>query len=475
MKISVYYIKSLIAIMYSLSVFSQEVVRESKNELHEKAVKLLNETNFFKNGRGMILPPDMIELADRSVYIREFVGSDFILKNRYGLIKENKKFKGLFTAEYQNSKIGVLGCVFCHTGRAAGITIPGLGNKLVDVYQIGKDLKNLYNIYETLYLPYLKDEHLKEIFYRSQNFANVLSNEKISNKTQGLVPISIIRYWLYTYQGKSYPEDLTPGAVKVPVFWGYAEKRKVGQFCDGGGNGKLPGWGAAVELAAGQDPFMLNDVEYLKKLELVEDNIGNILPPKYPFAINSKQAEKGKKLFNENCLKCHGEHERDKDGFPVFTAPKHISIKKLQTDNDRLSGNTPEFYELVANNPINHVLQANYFEPGYFAPKLFGVWARFPYLHNGSVPNIYELLSSPEERSAVFSLKDAGEEKRFDTKKLGLKTENKKSKEYKELLNSNARNVYKTSKLGQSNSGHHNYPKFTETEKDELIEYLKTL
>jgi hypothetical protein len=33
------------------------------------------------------------------------------------------------------------------------------------------------------------------------------------------------------------------------------------------------------------------------------------------------------------------------------------------------------------------------------AGPLLGIWATGPFLHNGSVPNIYELLSPPRERS----------------------------------------------------------------------------
>ena len=36
------------------------------------------------------------------------------------------------------------------------------------------------------------------------------------------------------------------------------------------------------------------------------------------------------------------------------------------------------------------------------AGPLLGIWATGPFLHNGSVPNIYELLSPPEERSDAF-------------------------------------------------------------------------
>jgi hypothetical protein len=41
-------------------------------------------------------------------------------------------------------------------------------------------------------------------------------------------------------------------------------------------------------------------------------------------------------------------------------------------------------------------------ERGYKARPLHGIWATAPFLHNGSVPNLYEMLLPEEERSPVF-------------------------------------------------------------------------
>ena len=40
----------------------------------------------------------------------------------------------------------------------------------------------------------------------------------------------------------------------------------------------------------------------------------------------------------------------------------------------------------------------------YKANPAEGMWASPPYLHNGSVPNLYELLSPAKERSKTFTL-----------------------------------------------------------------------
>ena len=108
-------------------------------------------------------------------------------------------------------------------------------------------------------------------------------------------------------------------------------------------------------------------------------------------------------------------------------------------------------------------------EKGYVAPKLWGIWSRFPYLHNASVPTMYDLLSVPESRPKIFTLKNAGEKDRFDETKLGLTMI--------PLKGSSKRQTYDTSMVGHSNEGHYfeSFKTFTHENKLEIIEYLKTL
>jgi hypothetical protein len=149
---------------------------------------------------------------------------------------------------------------------------------------------------------------------------------------------------------------------------------------------------------------------------------------------------------------------------------KHIPWRIVQTDRDRLDALTEELYQLIEKNPLNDVIQSvRKKEPGYVAQKLWGIWSRFPYLHNGSVPTVYDLLLDPSLRPKKFSLKNAGEKERFDEEKLGLTS-----------ISTNdlsVRRVYDTSRVGHSNQGHY-FEKFkalTHENRLELIEYLKTL
>ena len=102
----------------------------------------------------------------------------------------------------------------------------------------------------------------------------------------------------------------------------------------------------------------------------------------------------------------------------------------------------------------------------YKARPLNGIWTGAPFLHNGSVPNLYELLLPAEERSKVFYLGNW----EFDPVHVGYI--NKKFPDAFE---------FDTRLKGNSNSGHEygtgsdGLPRLTEDQVWSLLEYLKTL
>jgi hypothetical protein len=106
----------------------------------------------------------------------------------------------------------------------------------------------------------------------------------------------------------------------------------------------------------------------------------------------------------------------------------------------------------------------------YKARPLNGIWATPPYLHNGSVPNLYALLSPVAERPKRFYLGN----REYDPVKVGYQTD------------SNFVGAFRldTSVRGNSNSGHEFNsgagkgiigPLLTPDERRALIEFLKSL
>jgi hypothetical protein len=335
--------------------------------------------------------------------------------------------------------------VLCHSGRAAGRLIVGLGNKRIDVGSMGA---------------------LGRAIGGNATLTAAMSNPRWTNRTRGLVPDALIQRWFYANAGLTMPEDLPAAVVKVPHLWGYGEKRRAGLFTDGLGDGAEPGWAAMVELATGQTPETVRG--YRHRLEEVEQAIAELLPPAYPFLVETDLAERGRRVFERECAACHGEYRRDAEGLPAYEAPRHIGWELVQTDRQRLLCVTPEFRRLIETSPLKDLIRTTGLPPGYFAPRLDGVWSRFPYLHNASVPTIRDLLTTPARRPKAWSLKDAGEASRFDQVALGLKVGHEKPAP-------GNRDVYSTDREGQSNQGHPFGTALPEASKRALIEYLKTL
>ena len=107
---------------------------------------------------------------------------------------------------------------------------------------------------------------------------------------------------------------------------------------------------------------------------------------------------------------------------------------------------------------------------GYISPPLDGIWLRAPYLHNGSVPTLRDLLNSPTERPTTFH---RGYDV-FDPTKVGFKEPAPKPTGPTGELRQRYF-LFDTRKRGEGNGGHLYGTTLTSTEKDQLLEYLKTL
>lgn len=444
-------------------------------EADRQAKQAFFELNFFSAGRGMIMSPGLISMYNFFVPGLGMINQEFMQANWGLAFDDDGKISGLFNEPYKNLNVGTVGCVVCHSGRAAGQFIVGLGNKNVDVFKMAKDLRRIEQWWDGLKPDLFQSKSYLEVEDNAMNFAKYLSNERLGNLSQGLVPIAFIRGWFYRVQGMDVPE-MSKGQVKVPHLWGYGEKRKVGQFCDGFGDGDKLGWAVAVELAAGQTPEAVR--AYYDDVAQAEMALEFFLPPKYPYDIDEDKATHGEILFQTSCAACHGQYERDGQGFPVYKAPNWIPWRTVQTDYDRLRSDRSGFRQMVESSPLSDIIRIKKDEDGYFAPRLEGVWARFPYLHNGSVPTLWDLLQNPEDRPKAFSLKDAGEEAQFDSERLGLKVD-RDSRSQNKLLRQGSRGnrrIYDTRRIGHSNKGHQFFvDDFDVEQKMAVIEYLKSL
>jgi hypothetical protein len=110
---------------------------------------------------------------------------------------------------------------------------------------------------------------------------------------------------------------------------------------------------------------------------------------------------------------------------------------------------------------------------GYKARHLSGVWSTAPYLHNGSVPTLWDLLQAPEKRPKVFLVKS----REFDPQKLGYSSVQEKDFLGREKkCKKDDQTCFDTSISGNHNTGHTFGTKdMTDTQRWALLEYLKVL
>ncbi len=97
----------------------------------------------------------------------------------------------------------------------------------------------------------------------------------------------------------------------------------------------------------------------------------------------------------------------------------------------------------------------------YAARPLYGIWAAAPYLHNGSVPTLYDLLLPPDQRPKSFPLGA----RIYDPVKLGFAVD--AACDQQDCM-------VETSRTGDGNGGHLTGTDLTEPERMALLEYLKT-
>jgi hypothetical protein len=100
----------------------------------------------------------------------------------------------------------------------------------------------------------------------------------------------------------------------------------------------------------------------------------------------------------------------------------------------------------------------------YPAKPLAGVWATAPYLNNGSVANMWDLLTAPDARPTQFALGS----REYDTEKLGYRTTSNPASPAPSW-------EFVTTEPSNSNAGHAYGTNLSDDDKWALIEFLKAL
>lgn len=260
----------------------------------------------------------------------------------------------------------------------------------------------------------------------------------------------------------------------------------------------------------------------LKGIVEIENMLRRLAPPAWPAQVlgklNQARVMEGSTLFEKHCLKCHSSYPY-RWSMPrangvrmienalvpleiIGTDKQHLMTPLLDSSPSAMSKHLAELvngkskvtpgelfsviqlpmiaYALKRSGPFTseEILSMNGYVDSSFKQKppvksfkaapREGAWSTAPFLHNGSVPNLYELLSPLTERSKTFYIN-----REFDPVKLGVDT-TKTSTGF----------LFDTSLIGNSNSGHlfENKkapgvigPELSPAQRYALIEYIKSI
>src|SRR5262245_9019543 len=198
--------------------------------------------------------------------------------------------------------------------------------------------------------------------------------------------------------------DLLPhaellGASDFPSLWNQKPREGMHLHWDGN-NDSVAERNLSAALGAGVTPVTVDH----DALQRIKDWIWTLPPPKYPYQIDEPLAERGAAVYQQHCFECHAD-ARFREGISEGKLVGLVDdIDRIATDPYRLNSYTAVFasnqYALYPDSPyrFTHFRKTR----GYANQPLDGIWARAPYLHNGSVPTMRDLLEPPDRRPKVF-------------------------------------------------------------------------
>jgi hypothetical protein len=274
--------------------------------------------------------------------------------------------------------------------------------------------------------------------------------------------------------------------------------------------------GQSLGVGAVFDPDTFATTSRLDNLNRLEHMVYKLTRPEWPAsvfgAIDETKAARGRELYDRQCANCHEK--------PFAVTPSGLVVYQLFTLNETgvsplvaqnfdepviVNGKQMRFAEAAfgaleslkkqyyAANHISEQTQAEWegrarrpapqWAPAmrstlaeadkypdtrggrvYPAKPLAGIWATAPYLNNGSVANMWDLLTPPDARPKTFFLGS----REYDVEKLGYRTTpdpNAPAPAWE----------FKTSETGNSNGGHVYGINLSDDDKSALIEFLKKL
>lgn len=369
----------------------------------------------------------------------------------------------IFTTEYGVDVMNGT-CFSCHAGKVNGEVVLGLGNSLNDNQGNLKLPAKLMNW--NVNRKYKEDTAVLASFTPFGRYFEAMAPYVQTNNpgvnTAARIAEACMRYrdpedLTYTSEPQYDVREYNLGS-DIPALWHMQKKNAL--YYTAVGKGDFTKLLFQASVLGIEDSTAARQAQ--EKFVHITAWIRSLEPPAYPQAIDKEQVKKGELLFNEHCSGCHGTYGAE-ETYPN----KVVALPVIGTDTLYASyAQESKIVEWYNQSWFATSYPQSWLEPekGYVAPPLDGIWATAPYLHNGAVPTVYEVLNSKVRPTYWQRSRDSQD---YDWQKLGWLYESKSSR--------NGKLNYDTTLPGYGNHGHTFGDKLKEEERWAVIEYLKTL
>ena len=398
--------------------------------------------------------------------------------SRFGFIFEAEAPKGRpIGTSYREAPIPMTGlnCAVCHTGTireaegSVAQVVPGMPSHqfdlqkyLVFLFAVAKDSRfNAHNI-----IPAIERVNPDFSWFEKLLYTYII----IPNTKDGLLKEADLFAWMEQFPpaGPGRVDTFNPykfnvfgleeadphvGTADFPALWNQAPREGMWLHWDGNNN-SVEERNRSAAIGAGASEESLD----VPSMERIADWIAELPPPAFPEdKINRAKAAAGEVVYAQHCTSCHA--------FDGAQVGQVVAIQDIGTDPERLNSFTPELAAKMNTLGTGRPWKFSNFQKthGYANMPLDGVWLRAPYLHNGSVPTLRDLLAPPAERPTVFY---RGYDV-YDYENLGFVSSGPEAE--------TAGFRFDTRERGNGNQGHLYGTTLSKEQVDALLEYLKTL
>ena len=420
-------------------------------------------------------PPDPVE-GRRALLNEDYIGCGIpasIYDTFYGSAPatsrlperdgRNAELPFYMTAFESDSGVEVItsNCLYCHASILDGAVVVGLGDSRLNFTED-----------PTTYaaaVPLLAETDAEREEAQKWSDRMVATSQYVVTDTVGVNPADTIAAALFAHRDADtlawhvdpmleMPDRVVP--TDVPPLWNLNKKTRT--LYTGAGQGNITRIMMTASALCVDETERADEI--YRMFRHIHAYLATIEPPAWPGTLDAEAVARGQVVFEAQCASCHGIHGDDWTYPELVVSTDDVGTDPLLSDYTLGGGlRFVEWFERSWYGQDASIAGTG----GYIAPPLDGIWVTAPYFHNGSVPTLEGVVDSSQRPTYWRRLSG------YNTEAPGLLYA--EDTVGKAETTGTPATLYDTTLEGYSNAGHTYGDALSETERADLLWYLRSL